>query len=269
MKNTLLLCLYTVVLVQITSAQNVTSQPFVIGEQLQLYSKILEENRLVNIYLPEGYHKDSLKTYPVIYLLDGSRDEDFIHIAGLVQFCSFSWIQTIPKTIVVGISNVDRKRDFTFPSTDPRDQKEFPTTGKAASFINFIETELIPTIEKNYAVNDTSSLIGQSLGGLLATEILLLKPGLFDNYFIISPSLWWSKSELLSRTNQVFKTDKKVFVGVGKEGQYMEKYAKDLFEKLKSNSPDNANLFFEFFPERDHGDVLHEAIYRGFELIFN
>ena len=91
-----------------------SSKPFCIGKTITIHSKILNEDRILNIYLPNSYNPDSVKTYPVIYLLDGSRDEDFIHISGLVQFGSFSWINMIPETIVVGIANIDRKRDFTF-----------------------------------------------------------------------------------------------------------------------------------------------------------
>jgi len=67
-----------------------------IGETIRFHSEILQEDRQLHIYIPNGYAKDSLRTYPVIYVLDGSMDEDFIHIAGLVQFGSFSWINMIP-----------------------------------------------------------------------------------------------------------------------------------------------------------------------------
>lgn len=53
----------------------------------------------------------------MIYLLDGSADEEFIHIVGLVQYNSFEWISQIPKSIVVGIATVARRRGFTFPTT--------------------------------------------------------------------------------------------------------------------------------------------------------
>ena len=114
-----------------------------IGERVTIASKILNENRTLNIYLPHSYTQDSLKTYPVIYLLDGSIDEDFIHIAGLVQFGSFPWINMLPESIVVGISNVDRKRDFTYPTTIQKDKEDFPTTGESEAFINFMDTELL------------------------------------------------------------------------------------------------------------------------------
>ncbi|MEP0176888.1 MAG: alpha/beta hydrolase-fold protein [Paraglaciecola sp.] len=162
-----------------------------IGERVVLQSEVLNENRVINVYLPQGYSKALAKDYPVIYLLDGSIEEDFIHIAGLVQFGSFSWVEMLPESIVVGISNVDRRRDFTFPTGNERDKKDFPTTGHSQSFIRFIETELQPYIDAKYRTTSTKTLIGQSLGGLLATEILFKKPDLFDNYIITSPSLWW------------------------------------------------------------------------------
>src|SRR5215207_737805 len=67
-------------------------KPFVLGVTTAVNSKVLGEKRILNIYLPEGYNPKDTVTYPVIYLLDGSADEDFIHVAGLVQYNSFEWI---------------------------------------------------------------------------------------------------------------------------------------------------------------------------------
>ncbi len=239
-----------------------------IGDKIEIESKLLNEKRILNIYLPVGYFKDSIKKYPVIYLLDGSIDEDFIHISGLVQFGSFSWINILPETIVVGIANVDRKRDFTFPTSVKEHLKEFPTTGKSANFIAFIEKELQPFIAKNYNCTESKTLIGQSLGGLLATEILLKKPDLFDNYVIISPSLWWNEESLLGFEPTLYTTKKSIYIGVGKEGKIMEREAKALYEKLKKIKKKNTNLYFNFFEKQNHGDVLHIAAYDAFEKIF-
>ena len=52
-------------------------------------------------------------------------DEDFIHISGLVQFGSFSWIHMIPESIVVGIANADRKKRFTYPTNNKKTKKIF------------------------------------------------------------------------------------------------------------------------------------------------
>ena len=244
------------------------SQPLIIGTTIEVHSQILNENRTLNIYLPHGYSKDSTKTYPVIYLLDGSIDEDILHISGLVQFGSFSWINMIPETIVVGIANIDRKRDFTFPTTNKEHKKEFPTTGESEKFIKFIGDELQPFIEKEYTTDSIKTLIGQSLGGLLATEILFKQPELFDNYIIVSPSIWWDDESLMKLNPETYQSTKSVYISVGKEGEVMERTAKELYDKLKLINNANTALYFEFFARQNHGDALHLAVYDAFEKMF-
>jgi uncharacterized protein len=253
-------CLFFCIVIQ---AQTPSAKPFQLGLTETLASKILNETRTLNIYLPEGYSPDSAMRYPVIYLLDGSADEDFIHVVGLVQFCNFSWIDLLPKSIVVGIANLDRRRDFTFPTSIEKDKKDYPTTGGSTRFITFLEEELQPFIQKNYKTNGRKMLIGQSLGGLLATEILFKKPQLFDQYLIVSPSLWWDAVSLLKTDNQPIAPTTKIFVAVGKEGKIMVDGAKKLHKHLKKQTL--PNLHFAFLKKENHATILHHAVYRAFE----
>jgi len=56
---------------------------------MKLNLKSLEVRKaILNIYVPEGYNKNDTVKYPLIYLLDGSADEDLI-VALLV--CNFEW----------------------------------------------------------------------------------------------------------------------------------------------------------------------------------
>ena len=236
---------------------------FPLGIIRQLHSVELNENRTLNIYLPEGYNKDS--SYPVIYLLDGSADEDFIHVAGLVQFYTFPWVNVLPNSIVVGIANVDRRRDFTFPTTIEKDKKDFPTTGGSEKFIQFIEKELQPYINQSFKTNGSNMLIGQSLGGLLATEVLLKKPDLFSQYVIVSPSLWWDKESLLKTKLTSFKNKTTVYIAVGKEGKIMEDDAKALHELIK-NKLSNGIVQFEYIGNKQHGNIFHQAVANAFEF---
>jgi len=250
-------------------------QPFEIGDIVEIHSSILDESRILNIYLPNGYKTDSInKLYPVIYLLDGSKDEDFIHISGLVQFGSFSWINMIPESIVVGIANTDRKRDFTAPTTDKEHLEAFPTTGGSEKFISFIENELQPYIDNNYRTTSTKTIIGQSLGGLLTTEILFTKPNLFNNYLIVSPSLWWKDEYLLDANPELIQTDfkdvKNIFVAVGgDEDKIMIREAQSLFNLIQKSKNNSLNTNFEIFENQNHGDILHIAAYKGLKVIFN
>jgi uncharacterized protein len=265
MKKYKVLLLLICCAVQFSMAQ----KPFVLGHIDSIQSTVLNEKRILNIYLPEGYSPDSAKTYPVIYLLDGSADEDFIHVVGLVQFCNFSWVNTLPKSIVVGIANVDRKRDFTYPTTIAQDKKDFPTTGNSEKFIAFMENELQPYIQKNYKCNTSKMLIGQSLGGLLALEILFKQPQLFTHYAIISPSLWWDNESLFKIKPKVLQNDflqsTQIFIAVGKEGKQMEGDAKQLFTLLKTADKKNIKINYQFFGNKNHASIAHEAIYKTFE----
>ncbi len=247
------------------NAQKASLKPFQLGVIDELKSTVLNETRVLNIYLPEGYSPDSAALYPVVYLLDGSADEDFIHVTGLVQFCNFPWIDLLPKSIVVGIANVDRKRDFTFPTTIEEDKKATPTAGGADKFIQFLESELQPYIQKNYKAGKDKMLIGQSLGGLLATKILFERPDMFNQYVIVSPSLWWNRESLLRVTRTPITQPTTVFVAVGKEGKVMERDAKHLYRLLKENVTPKLQVEFDFLKKENHATILHHAVYDAFE----
>lgn len=255
------------------------SKPFVLGVIDEIESKELNEKRTLNIYLPEGYNPSEGTKYPVIYLLDGSADEDFIHISGLVQFNSFEWINQVPKSIVVGIATIDRRRDFTFPTTIESDKNRFPTAGHSDHFIAFIEKELQPFIEKKYKTNDSKMVIGQSLGGLLITEILFKKPFLFDKYVITSPSLWWNNGSILNDDSIIFKDNftqtTAVYIAVGKEGltpteipRVMEVDANLLAEKIKATKSKNVKVYFDYLPLENHGSILHPAVSNSFKFFY-
>lgn len=264
-----------------TNAQVKTSQskPLIIGNIDQLYSNILSENRVLNIYLPEGYKNTDSTRYPVIYILDGSIDEDFFHIAGIVQYNNFPWINRVPKSIVVGIANVDRRRDFTGPSNFAIDKQLAPTGGGSAKFISFIEQELQPYINKNYNTNHQNTIIGQSFAGLLATEILFTKPTLFNKYIIVSPSLWWNDGALLKTNPQIlsanFNTPISIYIGVGKEGlspgwdnHVMEVDANLLAEKIKEGKSKSVKVYFDYLPLENHATVTHQAVFNAFRLLY-
>jgi len=244
-------------------------QPFVLGSVEEIQSSVLSEKRTLNIYLPEGYKENDTVRYPVIYLLDGSKDEDFIHICGLVQF--FNMMDMMPKAIVVGIGNVDRKRDFTYPTTIEKDKKAYPTTGGSEQFIAFIEQELEPFIEKKYMTSSSKIFIGQSLGGLLGVEILFKKPALFNTYIIVSPSLWWDNESLLLKSPEVLKSSfhqkTTVYIAVGNEGDIMVGDAKRL-EKILKKDEGNLNVVYTYFPDENHATILHQAVYKTLEGMY-
>ena len=267
-KKLLIFCSLLFAFQSMVFAQTENVKPLTIGEIRTIKSKILNEERILNINLPQNF--DKTKSYPIIYLLDGSMNEDFVHVSGLVQF--FNLMYAMPETIVVGIANIDRKKDFTF-HTDLKDlQKDYPTTGHSDKFISFLEKELKPYIESQFKTTD-KYLFGQSLGGLLATEILLKKPEMFNNYFIISPSLWWDDESLLKQAPQLLTkipdTKKFIYVSVGKgEHKVMVKDAQDLFDTLKKANKKNWTVEYKMMDLDNHATILHRSLYDGLVKLF-
>ncbi|WP_343663393.1 alpha/beta hydrolase [Chryseobacterium mucoviscidosis] len=268
LKKLFIFCSILFTFQSVAFAQTENVKPLTIGEIRTIQSKILNEERTLNIYLPQNF--DKTKSYPIIYLLDGSMNEDFIHVTGLVQF--FNQMYSMPETIVVGIANIDRKKDFTF-HTDLKDlQKDYPTTGHSDKFINFLDKELKPYIESHFRTTD-KYLFGQSLGGLLATEILLKNPEMFNNYFIISPSLWWDNESLLKQApeflSKIKDIKKFIYISVGKgEHPVMVKDAEDLFDVLKKSNKKNWTVEYKMMETDNHATILHRSLYEGLLKLF-
>jgi predicted alpha/beta superfamily hydrolase len=258
------------------SSSGQSKKPITLGEAHEIISRQLSETRTLNIYLPVGYNSTDTERYPVIYLLDGGLDEDFIHVVGLVQFNSFPWVNRVPRSIVVGITNTNRERDMTYPTTIKADKTKFPSTGGSEKFIAFIEKEVQPYINKTFRTNGSKTIIGESLGGLLATEILLTKPYMFDRYIIISPSLWWDNGSLLNTPVKLLpKRETGIYIGVGKEGltpgaqpHVMEVDANLLHDKIKKLNNKHTHVFFDYLPEENHATVAHQAVLNAFRLLY-
>lgn len=256
-------------------------KPFVLSRIHTLHSEILGENRTINVYLPEGYDADSPQRYPVIYLLDGGVKEDFVHIAGLVQYSTQPWINRFPRSIVVGIENTVRQRDFTFSVANLAfltrmgfKPEQMPEYGGSQKFIRFLAGELQYFIEDHYKTNATKTIIGESLGGLLATEILLKHRHLFDNYIILSPSLWWDKESLLKEAPSALNRKRlkpvNVYIAAARkeENQIMYDDATALADILKQYGRGNVMVHFDYLADETHATIIHEGVYRAFRRLY-
>jgi uncharacterized protein len=262
-----------------SKADTVKVKPLIIGAVHQLKSVILSETRTLNIYLPDGYNADDTTKYPVVYLLDGGTDEDLIHVTGLYQFNSFPWIDRVKPSIIVGIVNTNRLRDMTYPTTDTAAKRRYPQSGHSDNFIRFIEKELQPYIQHHFKTNASRTIIGESLGGLVATEILLKKPMLFDHYIIVSPSLWWDNGSLLDQASSIFTEGfhqpTSIYIGVGKEGlvpgkvpRVMEVDANVLADNIKQSKSKTLIVYFDYLPQEDHATVMYQALFNAIRYLY-
>ncbi|HXS35945.1 MAG TPA: alpha/beta hydrolase-fold protein, partial [Flavipsychrobacter sp.] len=131
-----------------------------------------------------------------------------------------------------------------------------------------------PYIEKNFSVNDSKTIIGESLGGLLATEILLKEPTLFNKYIIVSPSLWWDNGSLLNYNSEIYNADfhnpLQIYIGVGKEGltpgktpRVQEVDANVLADKIENTKSKTIKKYFDYLPQETHATISHQAVFNA------
>lgn len=259
------------------NAQN--DKSITIGKKEIIHSKVLNENRTIWIYTPNITSLNAVpdKRYPVLYLLDG--DAHFFSTVGIIQQLSqANGNGVLPEMIVVAVENTNRMRDLV-PSAE---------SGKTNPFVDFLSAELMPYIDKNYNTAPYKLLVGHSLGGLTAIDILAKSPQLFNAYIAIDPSLWFGNEKILNNITARFPKQnmngRRLFVGTANtmpKGMTISQLAKDnssetqhirsifKFDKfLKTNT--NGLLYAQKYYETErHNTIPLISEYDGLRFILD
>ena len=242
----------------------------VIGETAKIFSKILNEERTLQISKPAGYESSNI-AYPVLFVLDGQTNYKFT--AGIAGYLTAYGM--MPGAIVVGINNTNRNRDMIPKLPSGGNKGGAPVelrSGEADNFVKFLQDEAIPYIERNYRTLPYKVIIGHSLGGLLVIHNLVKNSSLFSGYIAISPSLWWNNWYYFDAVQQFYKSQKSlkkyIFVTLADESEKEpEKYTqlKDAFEK---NKPADLTAETKFYMDKNHITTAVEATLDGLFKIF-
>lgn len=249
----------------------------------------------ISVALPDGYRRRQAPC-PVLYVLDANAE--FGTVVETARLLAFG--RAIPDLVVVGIgypkpgqgfraANVGRTLDLT-PTADPewirtsaKDSMPQPVpvpggSGGGQRFLGFLETRLIPLIERRYNVShDDRALAGHSFGGLFATYALLKGDGAFRRFVIGSPSLWWDHQTMFAMEDayalsgrplraRVFLSSGALEDGTG--GHQMTSDFKTFADRLKSRDYPGLELRTHVFEGEDHGSVLGATLSRGLRFIY-
>lgn len=245
-----------------------------------LYSKILQEQRTLWIHVPEDM--DTSKRYPVIYILDAT--DNFYLTVGLLKKLQ-PW--KIPESIIVGINNTDRTKDFTPTKVKRSRGKNTSSSGGAKQFLRFINEELKPHLSSKLPTEDHHTIIGHSTAGLFVVYSYLNAPSSFDNYIALDPSLWWDKENLVKKSEKLLSSedrkDNELYIAVANSlGPALDtkKVGKDKsepteqiranlkFHDLLIKNKDALSFKWEYFHNEDHGEVVVPGIYNGLRSVF-
>jgi len=221
--------------------------PNVVGTNHLLSSKILNEERGVQIYLPPSY-QNSDKTYPVVYVLDGQRF--FLHVVSVNQ--SFLQFQLAPEFIIVGIKNSypDRFQNF--------------GEGKE-NFKGFLQDELMPYVNKQLRTNGENLLFGWEYGGSFAFHLMKDQQNLFNAYLIASP---FPIFDAIDDLDTASIKEVQLYFAVSPDEYDVRHSTEKLNEKLKSNPGKGLEWTYFEFELEEHRSTGYPTLYHGLRDYF-
>ena len=285
----LLLCFITA----IAKSQTIINNQVIIGTTDTLRSKILGEKMSFWISLPTNYNNPRYaKTrYPVVYVLDG--DANFATVSSMArQLIVRNGNSVLPEVIVVGVMNHDRARDFTpYPSTfwimDTPSPLE--NTGGGENFVKYLQQELITHIDSLYMTSSYRVLIGHSLGGLAATNVLVHHTNLFSGYIIVDPSMWYDNQGFLKQAQQALQQSKyggvSLYLGIAnsmppgmdtlqllKDTSRIDLHMRSVMQlknSLKGNPQNGLSFKYGYYDDDTHMSAPLITEYDGLRFIFN
>jgi predicted alpha/beta superfamily hydrolase len=268
------------------------SKDIQLGKIETIRSTIFNQDKAIWIYQPHhnplfAYDKPK---YPVIYLLDG--DANFIPMAAMMrEMCSGDMNALCPQMILIGITNANRLNELTPSKAGSKDQPTviLEDSGGAEKFTEFLRTELIPHIEKNYPTAPHRTLIGHSLGGLFVMNTLTHHPELFNNYVAIDPSMWWDNQKLVRQFAEKLSSNslasKSLFLAIAntlQQGVTLKKVrAKTdngsshirsiltLQDVLNKNRKSGLRSRTKYYADDNHGTVPMPAEYDALRWLFD
>lgn len=219
----------------------------------------------IKVALPENYSPET-QTYATIYVLDG--EQDFGFVAENCKKISHDLSTSNVLVVSIGYGN-DRAVDYT-----PSNANE--GGGGAEKFMQFIENELIPRIESDYAADTRSSsrtILGHSFGGLFGAYAFTNHNSVFGNYLLLSPSIWYDNEimlklelenrEINSASHQL------VFLGLGQlenQGRMLAPF-EAFYQQLRDNYS-NLAIQRHLEPHLDHMGSKNPNILKGLNFYF-
>lgn len=161
-------------------------------ELLDVPSPRLGRDVHVRAYLPAGYHENTAKRSPVLYMQDGAnaflQGEAFGRPWDVHETLeTLDWMSLIHQTIVVAVHTDDRNTDYTAPGYE--------------AYVDALADDVKPAIDARLRTltgpSDTS-VMGSSLGGVASFAAAWLRPDAFGHAACLSSTFGY-RDDLMAR----------------------------------------------------------------------
>jgi uncharacterized protein len=267
----------------------------IIGQKDSIFSTQLNEYRNILVHIPQD-KPDAFspnQKYPVIYVFDGDI-QFFLSVVAVTELLSGGGGNYMyPKMLVIGILNTDRTRDLTptYATSGAIGLPDFllKSSGGGENFANFLEKELIPHIDSLYPAAPYRVIIGHSLGGLTAINLLLKHKNMFSSYVAIDPSMHWDNQKLLRESKVILNhanyTNNSLYLAISNtlgESHSLKNVMKDNTEQtlpirselefrdiLNQSKGTSLNFKSKYYSDYDHGSIPLIAIYDALPFLFS
>lgn len=222
---------------------------------------------------------------PVVYMLDA---EYSFPLASVISE-HLSQRNQLPDLVLVGIGYEDispvgyrmnRSRDYTpvFVADGGYGPRFQENSGGAPGFLEAIEDTIIPFVEDRIdTIPDSRGLVGHSYGGLFASWVLQERTGLFTNYLIVSPSLWYDEQRFLLSMQEAppdSLAEQNVYLAVGEYEEQPENgraMVSDLIafgDAIAAWDNPNADYLIRVFENETHASIFPTALSSGLRALY-
>ena len=235
------------------NAQALENSVIASGTNYSIASKILDQTRTIQIYIPEDYHQSNEKC-PVIYVFDSQKY--FLNAISYQQNLRFN--KETPGYIVVGIKTINSERGKLYNT-------------ESSTFSDYIENELIPFIDSNYRTLQSERVFfGWERAAAFGVEVFASKPNLFKAFFLASPTFLTAKriadvGELLDKTPSL---NNYLYFTLGDVEAWSLDNTNSLAELLNDKAEDKLSWKYDLFKDENHYTTTIITMNKGLKHFF-
>jgi predicted alpha/beta superfamily hydrolase len=216
--------------------------------------------RQITVYLPKSYDLIPERSFPAVFLQDG----DFLFKEAISAIEKDVEEGITEPVVFIGIDSQLRNDEYT-PWEMPALFKDWSFGGKGDDYLNYVYRDLVPYMKSSYRISNEPkklALGGVSLGGLISLYAMYKTELVFDNFILISASVWFKDFIHYMETSRLDR-ESRVYMYVGEqEGIHKTNAQKDMVPNSKraydilKEKIDGADqrVKFETDPQGTHND---------------
>jgi predicted alpha/beta superfamily hydrolase len=223
--------------------------------------------RTLRVYRPRGYTNCEGCRYPVVYFMDGQNVFDaatsYAGEWGADETLDDLLAKHDLAVIAVGVDHGGEARMRELSVWENPDFR--PAQGEA--FLADLVDAVKPAIDARYRTRPapaSTTIVGSSMGGLMAHAALLRRPDVFGGALIFSPSYWFSPAIAEETARTPLRPQQRLYLYAGgSESASMLSDSKAMYERFRASGGGKFEKVFIEYPEGEHNEGAWRMVLRG------